>query len=88
MSQFYEGKTERSSKETLLLADKECEKGQSVRKAASLFNMDKMTLYWYIKKQNNLELEEKISVNLGDFVIAKISRFTVRLCINYHLVFS
>ena len=35
----------------LLLATKECDKGQSFGKAALLFNLDKMTFYQYLNKK-------------------------------------
>ena len=38
--------------------------------------------------ESDLSLDEEISVNLGDFVIVKVSRFIILLCINYHLVFG
>ena len=34
--------------------------------------------------ESDLSLDEEISVNLGDFVIVKVSRFKIRLCINYY----
>ena len=49
MPQVYKKKTtekcKRSPKEILFLAAKECDKGQSIEKAALLFNLDKMTFY-------------------------------------------
>ena len=53
----------RSPKETLLLAAKECEKGQSVRKAALMFSLDKMTLHRYIKKAKECGPECAVGYN-------------------------
>ena len=53
MPQFYKRKTERcerTQKEKLMMAAKECDNGQSIRKAALMFGLDKMTLYRYLKK--------------------------------------
>ena len=38
--------------------------------------------------ESDLSLDEEISVNLGDFVIVKVSRFFIWLCINYNIVFG
>ena len=55
MPQVYKRKSEkckRSPTEILLLTAKQCDKGQSVRKATLLFNSDKMTLYRHLKNKN------------------------------------
>ena len=44
-------KCKRSPKEILLMAGKDCDKRQSIGKAALLFNLDKMTLYQYLNKK-------------------------------------
>ena len=53
MPQFFKRKSNRgyrSSTEALQIAAEECNKGQSLRKAAAMFDLDKITLQRYFKK--------------------------------------
>ena len=55
MPQLYKKKQLRNVKDlpkkSFLLAAKECDKGQSIEKAALFFNLDKITLYQYLNKK-------------------------------------
>ena len=64
-------KCERSPKEIFLLATKECDKRQSIGKAALLFNLDKMTLYQHL---NNIKKFDQ-NVHLGMVLSVRLTLF-------------